>query len=570
MLLLQSVLFAPVVFGVLYLAFAKNFVAIASVVALILGALWIFFTQASLQFSFYGNWHHFFTFLDFLLLGYFLYEGLRFKHVKIALLAFVQVLLLAAVLFFVNSPSASDISVDSISKIMYLVVTIVGGAIIIYSLEYLKSEKTSALKKRFFIALLFFFLSVMLFIVSLNSLKLFFLAFELTTLCSYLLIQFRGDDRSVAMAQKALWINQIGGVFILGAMLLSQTLYFDSLIASNMQLALIFLVFAAFVKGAQLPFHTWLLGAMAAPTPVSAILHSATMVKIAPFLVLKLSSGLDFSVAVFVALLGGFVFFTASVFALSKDFIKEILGYSTIGLLGLMIALAAFGFVEAVMTLIVFHAVSKGMLFLQAGMLEKRHGIKYLSQIKSLSNIEPFFVFTMIVAFISLVVPPFGVFSGKFLAIVSISGFLHQSLWVLPVLFFAVTGSVVLTLLYFRIISNIYAKDSDLAVKVPMEPVYLFTLWFFLVLLCFGVFNAFALLGVIEITVALAIFSLFAVIYRIDFFKNMQRLSTYSCGENDKAVLNSYYFDFESRYAKVAAIFSLGIMSVTALWGIYV
>jgi ech hydrogenase subunit A len=569
MLLLQSVLFAPVIFGVSYFIFAKKAVAILSVLLLVLGATAVFLTPQPLEFTFSSRFHLLFTLFDFLLLGYFLYEGLRYKNVKISALAVAQAMLLVFVLLFVDDAIANDVSVDSIGKIMYLVVTVVGGAIIIYSLEYLKSEKVGAVKKRFFITLLLFFLSIMLFIVSLNSLKLFFLAFELTTLCSYLLIGFRGDERSLQMAQKALWINQIGGAFILGAVLLSQTLYFDSLLASNMQLALIFLVFAAFVKGAQLPFHTWLLGAMAAPTPVSAILHSATMVKIAPFLVLKLSDGLDFSVAIFIALAGGFVFFAASIFALSKDFIKEILGYSTIGLLGLMIALAAFGFVEAVMTLIVFHAISKGLLFLQAGMLEKRHGIKYLSQIKSLSNIEPFFVFTMIVAFLSLVVPPFGVFSGKFLAIVFIGELLHQSLWALPVLFFAVTGSVVLTLLYFRIISNIYAKEEDLGVRVPMQPLYLFTLWFFLLLLCLGVFNAFRLLGVVEITVVLAIFTFFALIYRLGLFGNIQRLTPYRCAENDKAVLNSYYFDFESRYAKTASVLASVLMITTAIWGIY-
>lgn len=93
---------------------------------------------------------------------------------------------------------------------MLLVINIVGGLIIFYALKYIDSEEFSQIKKNSFIALLFFFLCVMNLIVSTNSIEVFFLCFELTTLCSYLLIRYRGDKKSKKNALRALWMNQIG------------------------------------------------------------------------------------------------------------------------------------------------------------------------------------------------------------------------------------------------------------------------------------------------------------------------------------------------------------------------
>lgn len=219
------------------------------------------------------------------------------------------------------------------------------------------------------------------FLVSTDNIEIFFLLFELTTLCSYILIGYRKDAVATQNALRALWMNQIGGVAILSALLLAlvsyKTFSFELLIANidaTYLFPIVFLLIAAFVKGAAIPFEKWLLGAMVAPTPVSAILHSATMVKIAPFMVLKLSPAMSVFLSEAVMLFGTFVFFAASLLALSKNYFKEILGLSTIALLSFMMALAALGTQEAILAasiLMVFHALSKALLFLQLGILEK-------------------------------------------------------------------------------------------------------------------------------------------------------------------------------------------------------
>src|SRR5665811_1605191 len=154
-------------------------------------------------------------------------------------------------------------------------------------------------------------------------------------------------------ALTALWMNQMGGLAILvaiffitnngyGAATFSNLLAHSS--ASGILLPLALFSIAALIKGAQMPFSKWLLGAMVAPTPVSALLHSSTMVKIAPFIILRLSPALkDTPVASVVIALTGFVFIAAAIGALSQDNFKRILAHSTIALLALMIMMGAVG-----------------------------------------------------------------------------------------------------------------------------------------------------------------------------------------------------------------------------------
>jgi ech hydrogenase subunit A len=215
-------------------------------------------------------------------------------------------------------------------------------------------------------------------IVIANSILLFFFLFEMTTLASYLLIAFRNDEVSRANALQALWMNQIGGVVILLGALVAiigfKTVMFDTLLQSSGGMVLFsiaLLSMAALIKGASIPFEGWLLGAMVAPTPVSAMLHSATMVKIAPYLILKLAPALAVSmVGSLISIIGALVFVAASYLALSRSVLKEILGYSTVALLGLMMALAAIGTEESIalaMALMLFHALSKALLFSRQG-----------------------------------------------------------------------------------------------------------------------------------------------------------------------------------------------------------
>lgn len=519
--------------------------------------------------------HYLFIFLDSVVLIYFLWQGIVTKNFLVKVLSVLQIILYTAVVYLSPKFAFNDIYVDKISSYMYLVINIVGGIIIIYALKYIESENFTRFKKNSFIAILFFFLSVMNFIVSTNNIEIFFLLFELTTLCSYILIGFRGDEVSTQNAQRALWMNQIGGVAILIALIFSilqyQTVYFDTLVQNVDEVYLLpvaLLAIAAFVKGATIPFDKWLLGAMVAPTPVSAILHSATMVKVAPFLMMKLAPAMSGFTSLTITLIGTFVFFSASLLALGKNYFKEILAYSTIALLSLMMALAAIGTQEAIiasMTLLVFHAISKAMLFLQAGILEKSFNLKYVNDIDGLVNRSPLVVLFIIVGFASLTLPPFGAFIGKFLAIGSIAGEIVNNPFYAVALIFLALGSVFLTLLYFKVVTKLFAKDVDSkATHAEISRFYTIPSFLLLFLLIVGIDVSLELklLNFLEVMVPLVLIGIIPFLFMTTLFKNAHRVKEYNCGEKDEVVLNMYYFNMPETIKKYIMIISIVGMSV--------
>jgi len=520
--------------------------------------------------------HTIFIIIDAVVLLYFFWQGVVKNSALVKIFAIFQMLLFAVVMFLSPTLISNDIVVDSASTIMYLVINIVGGVIIIYALGYIESEEFSRRKKNAFISMLFFFLSIMNFIVSTNNIEIFFLLFELTTLCSYILIAYRGDKVSNKNALKALWMNQIGGVAIPLALIFSisiyDTIYFNILINhidDTYLLPIALLAIAAFVKGASIPFDKWLLGAMVAPTPVSAILHSATMVKIAPYLMLKLSPALNDFASMTIALIGTFVFFSASMLALSKDYFKEILGLSTIALLGLMMALAAIGSEESItacLVLIVFHAISKALLFFQAGILEKVNHLKYVKDIDGLVNHSPMVVFFIIIGFASLTLPPFGAFIAKFMAIESIATEISKNpLYVLALIFIAL-GSVFLTLLYFKVVTKLFAKDADAKKEsyIPLPKLYMIPSSILVSLLIIGVIVSFEmqLLSSMEIIIPSILIAIVPLFFASVLFKNAHRVKEYNCGEKDEVSLNMYYFDVPDKYKRVISVVAMLLMVV--------
>ena len=526
--------------------------------------------------------HNAFILLDGMVLLYFLWSGIIKKHSLVVLFALTQIALYGGVLFLEPTLESSDILVDNLSSMMYLVINVVGGIIIVYALEYIESEQFSRFKKNGFIAILFLFLGVMNFIVSTNDVEVFFLLFELTTLFSYILIGYRKDEISQRNALKALWMNQIGGVAILLALIFSifqyDTTYFDVLIAhvdNVFLLPVVLLIMAAFVKGASVPFESWLLGAMVAPTPVSAILHSATMVKIAPYLTLKLAPAMSGFVSLTVTLIGAFVFFAASLLALGKDNFKEILGLSTVALLALMMALGAIGSEQAMkasLILIMFHAVSKALLFLQAGVLEKTFHLKYINDVNGLVNHSPLVAFFIIIGFASLTLPPFGAFVAKFMAIESIANELVKNPLYAFVLVFLALGSVFLTLLYFKALTKIFAKDADSKQEsVKISKYYTIPSFALLALLIVGIYITFSmkLLSAMEILVPMILIALIPLLFSTLLFKNAHRVKEYACGEKEEIKLGMYYFDVSLKVQKIIAaiaIFGMLILIVGVLF----
>lgn len=493
---------------------------------------------------------------DAALLLYFAREGMRHGSWAVTSLALLQLLLFIVAELAAPAADAAVFAADALTKWMFLIINIVGSIIVFFAVRYMQDETMPFWRKRLFIAYLLLFLSVMNTLVVANDLLLFFFLFEMTTLASYLLIGFRKDPTAEQNALRALWMNQVGGVAILLASLVAvagfDTLALDRLLAASggwMPLAVALLAMAAFVKGAAIPFDGWLLGAMVAPTPVSAMLHSATMVKIAPFLILKLSGALAGTLTgAAVSVTGILVFVTASYLALSKSVFKEILGYSTIALLGLMMSLAAVGTVglmQVALLLMLFHALSKALLFLSAGVLEKQHHLKEIDAMKGLLATAPKSVAFILLGFVSLTLPPFALFMGKLFALELLAGELGRSPWLLIVLVGVAVGSILLVLLYFKVASALFSKPDDLA--APVREAIPFGFMLPLSLLSLLVFAAAAGMLFAQPGGNLSILAIPLVVigllpWLLRRFEGFERVSEYRCGE--KAAFDGALFYF--------------------------
>jgi ech hydrogenase subunit A len=183
---------------------------------------------------------------------------------------------------------------------MVFVVSVVGSVIVIHALPYMKNHEehlhlTTSRQPQFF-AVMVLFLGAMNGLVLTNDLGNFYFFFEVTTLCSFLLIRHDLTDEAKANSLRALWINSLGGLALLiGLLWISLdlgTVNIQQILAMTPEAAFLLLpigllCFAGLTKAAQLPFQSWLLGAMVAPTPTSALLHSATMVKAGVYLFLR-------------------------------------------------------------------------------------------------------------------------------------------------------------------------------------------------------------------------------------------------------------------------------------------
>lgn len=233
---------------------------------------------------------------------------------------------------------------------------------------------------------------------------------------------------------KALWMNLLGGlgfaVAIAYAAISLQVINIQDLVAlavssdAKAGLALIpvvFLAFAGLTKSAQLPFSGWLLGAMVAPTPTSALLHSATMVKAGVYLLIRLAPAMEGNLAgLMVTTIGGFTFLVTSMLAISQDDGKKVLAYSTISNLGLITACAGVGMHEAVwaaILLMMFHAVSKSLMFLSVGAVENCTGSRNIEDMHGLIVKLPGLAYVMIIGIAGMFLAPFGMLISKWAAL---------------------------------------------------------------------------------------------------------------------------------------------------------
>lgn len=267
--------------------------------------------------------------------------------------------------------------IDRVSVIMSSAVTLVSFVVFVYSIYYMKHDDGI---NRFFSYLGAFVFSMLVLVLSDNFLGL-FIGWEGVGLCSWLLIGFwYGKESATKAANEAFITNRIADVFMLsGIFLIYKTFgslsYVDVFTsinnASHMDLLLIsiFLFIGAMGKSAQFPFHNWLANAMEGPTPVSALIHAATMVTAGVYLVIRCNPIYNHvpNMGYFIACLGSFVaIFAASMALVHKD-MKRVIAYSTLSQLGYMFAAAGLGAYVFALFHLVMHAFFKSLLFLCAG-----------------------------------------------------------------------------------------------------------------------------------------------------------------------------------------------------------
>lgn len=333
----------------------------------------------------------------------------------------------------VREPVASPVGallVDPLAAVLLLVSVAIGGLIVVYALGYepahlarrgLPVERTAA-----FVAWLLVFLSAMHLLVLANDLRLLVVGWEVTTLCSFILIGFDGDAAAAVAARRALAYNLVGGVGLGGALLLAGSgARLSDLIAAGNGVAGVGLPFilagcivAAATKSALVPFHPWLLGAMVAAAPVSALLHASAMVKAGSYLLLRLAPAIaaDGLLGPVLALLGAFTFATAALLALRQRDLKRILALSTISTLGLIAASAGLGSAAALsagVLLLVFHAGAKALAFLTVGAIEQVRQTRDVEALVGSLRFAPLLAGPLVIAAATLALPPFGLIVAK-------------------------------------------------------------------------------------------------------------------------------------------------------------
>ncbi len=293
---------------------------------------------------------------------------------------------------------------DSLGLLFALLISGIGTLIYIYAYYYLNPK--NSLSKLYLLLMLF--MAAMLGISLSNNLIILLIFWELTSISSFLLVGYWSNYEAAQRGSRmALTITGMGGLAMLGGFVLlgqiTGTYQLDQILMMTEQIqshhlfvpTLLLILLGAFTKSAQFPFHFWLPNAMAAPTPVSAYLHSATMVKAGLFLVARLlpifaGAALFHNIVTFVGL---FTLCMAAFFAIFKEDLKGLLAYSTISHLGLIMCLLGIGSplaVAAAIFHIINHATFKAALFMIAGIIDHESGTRDLRKLSGLWQLLPF------------------------------------------------------------------------------------------------------------------------------------------------------------------------------------
>jgi NADH-quinone oxidoreductase subunit L len=289
---------------------------------------------------------------------------------------------------------------DGLGVTLAVIATVIGSLAVLFSMEYMRGDEQ--LGRYYFLVL--FFIGAMTGLVLSGNLLFTFFFWEITALCSYGLISFYNDDpKAVAGGIKALIITQVGGVGLLVGTLVAYaalgSFQISDLLAKSSALPAASLAFIAFsfliaaaAKSAQFPFHTWLPDAMEAPSPVSALIHAATMVNAGIYLLARFYPAFAAvpgwrTAVILVGLLSALI---AALSALVATDLKRVLAYSTVSQLGYMVYAIGAGSVLASQYHLLNHAFFKALLFLAAGSVIHSVGTRDMRRMGGLGGRMPF------------------------------------------------------------------------------------------------------------------------------------------------------------------------------------
>ncbi|MDT8894988.1 putative monovalent cation/H+ antiporter subunit A [Halomonas sp. I1] len=325
--------------------------------------------------------------------------------------------------------------IDGLAWLFAMLITVIGALILVYTGGYLKGERDLP---RFLVVIIAFMMS-MLGLVLADNLVALFVFWELTSITSYLLIGFHHTDPVARKsAQQGLFVTVGGGLALLaGIVMLAQAGDSWSLSVLNERGAqlvghdlytplLVCVLIGTFTKSAQFPFHFWLPNAMAAPTPVSAYLHSATMVKAGIYLLARLHPALGGTGLweTTLSLVGALTMATGAFLAIRHTNLKKLLAYSTVmalGTLTMLLGIGTEGALVAFVTFLLAHSLYKGALFMVAGILDHATGTQDVTTMGGLRRVMPKTAVVACVASLSLAgMPPLLGFLGKELMLKSV------------------------------------------------------------------------------------------------------------------------------------------------------
>jgi ech hydrogenase subunit A len=380
-----------------------------------------------------------FLVIDILLGLYIMGKGIKHKKYLAVILALVQVCIVVVFEFTTakNIPIANQLYIDNLSIIMALIIGIIGSFICVYAIGYMRDfqreHEDQRDRRHIFFAVMFAFLGAMFMLVFANSLMWLFTAWEVTTVCSFALIGYTQTEEATNNAFRQIVMNLLGGLAFaialvcvantLGSLELNILIREGSVGSTALLLPITLLGFAALTKMAQMPWHSWLLGAMVAPTPTSALLHSSTMVKAGCFLLIKLAPCMGNNIPGWmVSFVGAATFLICSCMAISQSNAKRVLAYSTISNLGLIGACAGVGTPEAVWAAIfltIFHSCAKSLLFLCVGTAEHHIGSRNIEDMDLLFERMPTLARFMMLGILVMFIAPFGMLISKWAALQS-------------------------------------------------------------------------------------------------------------------------------------------------------